>query len=357
MSRGRGTRHAGTLLACVLLMAMVTGCRRSPFQRLPGFQSAGETQSATDPPEAEKVTVAYSAPASLSPSVSTPMPRPQASAPTPLLDAALRRAEAQEREQERLRREARAAASSLVPRPAASTTPTPSTTRALSGSLEKLASPKAPQVVVVASEPKPAVAGNASGSPTPTSPPAQKQSRSSAPTPAQATTPTADASLAWGANLATLKQIAQQSSREIRSVVLVLDDLPPFGIKALRLCREVHGFGSFEPLPTDVIKVGQPVLLYSELAGLRYQAHDDCFTSRLSSKVELISASSGTKVWERELGEVEDQCRSRRRDNYVSTRIRIPSTVPPGSYRLRLSEIDLTAHQSTSAELPLSITR
>jgi len=210
---------------------------------------------------------------------------------------------------------------------------------------------------VVASEPKSAVAGSASGAPTPASPPAQKQSRSSAPTPAQATTPTADASLAWGANLATLKQNAQQSSREIRSAVLALDDLPPFGIKALRLCREVHGFGSFDPLLTDVIKVGQPVLLYSELAGLRYQAHDDGFTSRLSSKVELISASSGTKVWERELGEVEDQCRSRRRDNYVSTRIRVPSTVPPGSYRLRLSEIDLTAHQSTSAELPLSITR
>ncbi|MGO9600604.1 MAG: hypothetical protein ACLP7Q_21700 [Isosphaeraceae bacterium] len=357
MSRGRGTRHAGNLLACVLLMAMATGCRRSPFQRLPGPQSAGETQSAADPPEAEKVTVAYSTPASSSASVSTSMPQPQASSPTPLLDAALRRAEAQEREQERLCREARAAASLPVPRSAASTTPTPSTTRALSGPLEKLASPKAPQVVVVASEPKSAVAGSASGAPTPASPPAQKQSRSSAPTPAQATTPTADASLAWGANLATLKQIAQQSSREIRSAVLALDDLPPFGIKALRLCREVHGFGSFDPLLTDVIKVGQPVLLYSELAGLRYQAHDDGFTSRLSSKVELISASSGTKVWERELGEVEDQCRSRRRDNYVSTRIRVPSTVPPGSYRLRLSEIDLTAHQSTSAELPLSITR
>jgi len=223
--------------------------------------------------------------------------------------------------------------------------------------VEKLAPPKAPQVVVVASEPKPAAAGNASGAPTPTSVPAQKQSRSSALKPAQATTPTADASLAWGANLGALRQIAQQSSREIRSAVLAIDDHPPFGIKVLRLCREVRGLGSFEPLPTGVIKAGQPVLLYSEVAGLKYQAHDDGFTSRLSSKVELISASSGSKVWERELGEVEDQCRSRRRDNYVSTRIRIPSTVPPGSYRLRLSEIDLTAHQSTSAELPLSITR
>jgi hypothetical protein len=191
----------------------------------------------------------------------------------------------------------------------------------------------------------------------PASVPAQKQSRPSNPTPVQPTPPGSGAPLAWGTNLATLSRIAQQSSREIRSAVLALEDRPPFGIKALRLCREVHGFGAFDPLGTDVIKAGQPVLLYCELAGLRYQEHDDGFVSRLSSKVELISASSGTKVWERELGDIEDQCRSRRRDNYVSARIRVPSTVLPGSYRLRLSQTDLTAHQSASAELPLSITR
>ena len=218
---------------------------------------------------------------------------------------------------------------------------------------------KAAQVVVITPEPKRAATGNASGAPAPASPPAQKQPKPSNPTPspAQTTTPPADATLAWGANLAVLGRIAQQSSREIRSAVLALDDHPPFGIKVLRLCREVHGFGSFEPLQSDVIKAGQSVLLYSELAGLKYQAHDDGFVSRLSSKVELISASSGTKVWERELGEVDDQCHSRRRDNYVSAKIRMPATVLPGSYRLRLLVTDLTAHQSASAELPLGITR
>ena len=119
-------------------------------------------------------------------------------------------------------------------------------------------------------------------------------------------------------------------------------------------------FAALSDVPSGIVwLVGLLVglVVICELAGLRFQAHDGGFTSRLSSKVELISASSGTKVWERELGEVEDQCRCRRRDNYVSAKIRLPSTVPPGSYRLRLSQTDQTAHQSASAELPLSITR
>jgi hypothetical protein len=157
--------------------------------------------------------------------------------------------------------------------------------------------------------------------------------------------------------MAALRQIAQQSSREIRSAILALEEHPPYGIKAFRLCHEVRGFGSFDPLETDLIRAGQPVLLYCELAGLRFQTHDDGFASRLSSKVELISTSTGTKVWERELGEVEDQCRSCRRDNYVSIKIHVPAAVLPGSYRLRLSQTDLTAHQSATAELPLRITR
>ena len=90
---------------------------------------------------------------------------------------------------------------------------------------------------------------------------------------------------------------------------------------------------------------------------MRYQAKDTSYVSRLSSRVELISARDGTKVWEQSLGEAEDQCRSRRRDNYANYRITLPQTLPSGDYRLRLTQTDLVANRSASSELPLTVTR
>jgi hypothetical protein len=146
-------------------------------------------------------------------------------------------------------------------------------------------------------------------------------------------------------------------SADIRSAVLALEDRVPLGVSDLRLCRKVSGFGSFEPLPASDLKAGQPFLVYCELTGLRYQARDTSYVSRLSSWVELLSARDGAKVWEQSLGEAEDQCRSRRRDNYVNYRITLPSTLPAGDYRLRLTQTDLVASHSASSELPLTITR
>jgi len=144
---------------------------------------------------------------------------------------------------------------------------------------------------------------------------------------------------------------------DIRAAVLALEDRVPLGVSDPRLCRKVSGFGSFEPLPAAALRAGQPVLIYCELTGLRYQARDTSYVSRLSSRVELISARDGAKVWEQSLGEAEDQCRSRRRDNYVNYRITLPQTLPAGDYRLRLTQTDMVANHSASSELALTVAR
>jgi hypothetical protein len=146
-------------------------------------------------------------------------------------------------------------------------------------------------------------------------------------------------------------------SADIRSAVLALENRGPLGVSELRLCRKVSGFGSFEPLQDCALRAGQSVLIYCELTGLRYQARDTSFVSRVSSRVELISAREGSKVWEQSLGEAEDECRSRRRDNYVSYRITLPQTLAAGDYRLRVTQTDLVAKHSASAELTLTLTR
>jgi hypothetical protein len=136
----------------------------------------------------------------------------------------------------------------------------------------------------------------------------------------------------------------------------VPEDDPPPGINELRLCRTVSGFGSFEPLNETSVKAGQSLLIYCELTGLRYHAKDAGFVSRISSRIEIKPAGGGPNQWEHELGAAEDVCRRRRHDYYVNYRVDLPRSLPPGSYSLRLTQTDLVANRSTTAEIPLIIT-
>ena len=129
----------------------------------------------------------------------------------------------------------------------------------------------------------------------------------------------------------------------------------PLGISDLRLCQKVFGFGSFEPLAGKSVKVGQRLLVYCELTGLQYEARDEGFASRISSRVEVRPALGGPALWEQDLGAAEDRCRRQRRDYYVNYRVDLPKTLGPGSYTLRFLQTDLLAGSSTTMEIPLEI--
>ncbi|MGO9914836.1 MAG: hypothetical protein ACLQIB_09005 [Isosphaeraceae bacterium] len=123
----------------------------------------------------------------------------------------------------------------------------------------------------------------------------------------------------------------------------------------LQLCRKVSGFGSFEPLAGTTVQPGQRVLLYCEMAGLRYEAIDAGFASRLSSRVELRAADNEAVIWEQELGIARDVCPRVRHDYYVSYRLTFPRSLPAGRHRLRVVQTDLAANRSASAEILLNI--
>ena len=88
---------------------------------------------------------------------------------------------------------------------------------------------------------------------------------------------------------------------------------------------------------------------------MRYEANDASFVSRLSSKIEIGSVGNGVFQWALELGPKEDVCASRRHDFFVNYKFSIPAELPPGSYRLRLTQTDLIANRSTATEIPLVI--
>jgi hypothetical protein len=134
------------------------------------------------------------------------------------------------------------------------------------------------------------------------------------------------------------------------------DDEAPLEISELRLCRSVSGFGSFEPLTETSVNAGQTVLIYCEMAGMRYEPRNEGFVSRISSRIEIRAAGDGPIQWEHDLGDAEDVCRRRRHDFYVNYRVDLPASLPPGAYDLRLTQTDLIANSVAAAVIPLVLT-
>jgi hypothetical protein len=374
MSRGRETRHTAMVLACVALMAVSTGCRQSPFQRL-AAGTVPEPSPAGKQPEIPRL---LPVPETGSGTETMSGPVAPAPAPTPLLDAALKQAAAVEQfhREAILANESPSAAAQSSQPDMQGGSQVAGTGKSVKDNREPVRSFKLPASApestppAVVSKSQSRSSGTASPVPGLASPPGSGAGAvtprvrsqvvdllaSEASKPAnQALIKTAVATIA-GAVKAPTKDDPTRPA-EIRSALLALEDRVPLGATELRLCRKVYGFGSFEPLPASALKGGEPILIYCELTGLRYQARETGYVSRLSSRVELVSARDGTKVWELSLGEAEDQCRSRRRDNYVNYRIILPPTLPAGDYRLRLTQTDLVANHSASSELSLTVTR
>ncbi len=144
---------------------------------------------------------------------------------------------------------------------------------------------------------------------------------------------------------------------EVRSAVLVLEDKAPLEIVNLRLCSKVERFGDFEPFEPPVRKAGQPVILYCEVDGLRFEQTSAGFRTRLAAQIEILPEGGGAPILTRSLGTAEETCRRRRRDYYVAYKLVLPKPLPPGDYRIRVTEKDLTADRSATREVAFAIAR
>jgi hypothetical protein len=144
---------------------------------------------------------------------------------------------------------------------------------------------------------------------------------------------------------------------EIREAVAALESAAPLEIADLKPCRMVHGFGNVEPLEPAARKPGQSVVLYSEINGLAYEPAGSSFRSRVEGTVELFGDGSDKPAWSHPLPMVEDTCRKRRRDYFIGHKFTLPDDLPPGNYRLRLTQKDLVAGQVATRETAIAVVK
>ncbi len=153
--------------------------------------------------------------------------------------------------------------------------------------------------------------------------------------------------------LRALDEPPQEAGRKgdtVRSAVLVLEDKAPLEIVDLRLCRTVDNFGKYEAFDPPVRKPGQAVAIYCEIDGLRFEQAAGGFRTRLAGQLEIIPEAGGPPIHVQPLGTAEEVCKKRRRDYYVVYRLEFPKTLPPGDYRIRLTERDLASDQSATRD-------
>jgi hypothetical protein len=382
MPRDRLTRRALIVSTTVILLSVSTGCLRSSFVR-PAVEPIPEPSSSISPgPVARPVPAAGSGQPSAPLPTLTPL-SPSTSSPAIFVPAPLPVTSPNQNPSTSAPIEPSAPAESTVPQAAASTLPAvatppaaPTPTPLLDAALERaeainhleddsldssatLAKPTNKIPTVVQSRSSPVVTRpSTTSAPIPIIITVDTTQKPKSPEPA--TKHDALETRPNGPIPPIAKKIEAPAAipppaAQVPAAIPLPEELNPLGVSELHLCRKVHGFGSFELLNQTALRAGQRLLLYWELTGLEYEPQKDGYLSRVSSRVEIRTADSGLLQFALELGSAEERFGRRRRDNYVNCVIELPKSLQPGSYRLKLTQTDLVASRSTSAEIPLQI--
>jgi len=118
-----------------------------------------------------------------------------------------------------------------------------------------------------------------------------------------------------------------------------LEDQKQLQITKLVLCRSVSGYGRYEAFYDNRFRMGALplILVYTELANSKPQQRSDGrHVVRLTEELALWDAANEKEVWHSDPVSVTDESSSRRRDFFLAQYLRLPASVRPGQYNLRV---------------------
>lgn len=150
---------------------------------------------------------------------------------------------------------------------------------------------------------------------------------------------------------------AEQALSAAERYVQRLRALSPFRIEHVALCRRVDSYGVYDPLPDEPFPAGQPaaMVVYCQIRNFTTEkTADGQYRTVLSLRLELLD-KDGHKQWDSVDPEIEDLCRMPRTDFFIARVVRLPATLPPGEYRLRVEVTDRVSGEFDSTAVPLQI--
>jgi hypothetical protein len=117
----------------------------------------------------------------------------------------------------------------------------------------------------------------------------------------------------------------------------------------------VRGFGDLTAIQPAVLSAGDRLIAYFELAGWTTVAQPDGrFVTEVNYTVQVIDAE-GVPTWSDQPQRAQDISRTQRNDLFVTRLVRLPETLTPGKYALRIVAEDGATQDKTTATVPFDI--
>jgi hypothetical protein len=135
------------------------------------------------------------------------------------------------------------------------------------------------------------------------------------------------------------KRRAAASVAHLDEAVGHLRELGSLAIRNLTFCKNIYDYGSYEPYDEAQFSPGQQVLLYVEVENYHSDSTDKGYCTSLGTSYEVFD-DHGKRLEGGDFPDVEDCCRSRRRDFHIQYGLAIPKKLGPGKYRLDLNMKD-----------------
>ncbi|HEX4413161.1 MAG TPA: hypothetical protein VH107_05995 [Lacipirellulaceae bacterium] len=133
-----------------------------------------------------------------------------------------------------------------------------------------------------------------------------------------------------------------------------LRELGSLSVRNLSFCKNVYGYGAFEPYDVDVFAPGQQLSLYVEVDNYHSVSNEKGYCTLLGASYEILD-EKGKRVSGGEFPDVDDCCRSRRRDFHIQLGLTLPENLTPGHYRLELvvkdRQSDKLGHATTQFDV------
>lgn len=133
-----------------------------------------------------------------------------------------------------------------------------------------------------------------------------------------------------------------------------LAEMATLQVRSLAFVEEVEGYGDYELRESAEFAPGDPVTLYAEIENFSSEATREGHKTRLGTSFEILDGN-GKRIESAQFPEVEDVCKTLRRDFHMQYTITLPTRIYPDKYEIRLIVTDERSQKIGRASLPFEI--
>ncbi|MDB5291177.1 MAG: hypothetical protein JWL69_2418 [Phycisphaerales bacterium] len=152
-------------------------------------------------------------------------------------------------------------------------------------------------------------------------------------------------------------------SKKIRPLLDLSDRLrtqAELTIPTVALCREVKGFGVYDPIEPARFEAGreQRAIVYCEVENFSSQLDPQKrWETKLTQEIVLYTEQNGLEVWRDKVavGPIFDYSRNRRHDFFIRKPIRLPAQLTIGRYLMKVTVVDQQVNRVAENSVPIQI--